>query len=388
MKKNRLLILFVLSILVFTWCEKGSKSYKTSSDPTNIGVTMMSQNIVPWWYLYRNLDLSKAADKEEYEQLQKDRNLILEYQTKTSSAVNKFIDTIHQDLLDACKEYETGYETTAGTYYERDVCVDHYIRNLYQKLKTELNNPQKNYSWKDAVLLAYYKDLQWDHPFVRYFVDLYTYLLKRWRDLGEIPEYPLIWPLTKNPDWWYRNDEEAGGDLAMKNWSWFYTYWAWNITKNQFWSMISSIGSWIVLNGHMLKRIEKEYWYHFPYWSLEIIYGTSPMIWPFVLHHKTEYGDYIYQIIGSGAWSWEFILLVRVFVDWLWIPLGQCGYDWYVLFPNYPLLFGECKKWQNSDPLTIFTQEYNLYEHNRIPDLVENFTFFLRALESTRVLSK
>ena len=174
----------------------------------------------------------------------------------------------------------------------------------------------------------------------------------------------------------------------MKNWSWFYTYWAWNITKNQFWSMISSIGSWIVLNGHMLKRIEKEYWYHFPYWSLEIIYGTSPMIWPFVLHHKTEYGDYIYQIIGSGAWSWEFILLVRVFVDWLWIPLGQCGYSWYVLFPNYPLLFGECKEWQNSDPLTIFTQEYNLYEHNRIPDLVENFTFFLRALESTRVLSK
>jgi hypothetical protein len=53
---------------------------------------------------------------------------------------------IHQDLLDACKEYGTGYETTAGTYYERDVCVDHYIRNLYQKLKTELNNPQKNYS--------------------------------------------------------------------------------------------------------------------------------------------------------------------------------------------------------------------------------------------------
>ena len=174
----------------------------------------------------------------------------------------------------------------------------------------------------------------------------------------------------------------------MKNWSWFYTYWAWNITKNQFWSMISSIGSWIVLNGHMLKRVEKEYWYHFPYWSLEIIYGTSPMIWPFVLYHKTEYGDYIYQIIGSGAWSWEFILLVRVFVDWLWIPLGQCGYDWYVLFPNYPLLFGECKKWQNSDPLTIFTQEDNLYEHNRIPNLVENFTFFLRALESTRVLSK
>ena len=60
--------------------------------------------------------------------------------------VNKFIDTIHQDLLGACKEYGTGYETTAGTYYERDVCVDHYIRNLYQKLKTELNNPQKNYS--------------------------------------------------------------------------------------------------------------------------------------------------------------------------------------------------------------------------------------------------
>ncbi len=124
---------------------------------------MMSQNIVPWWYLYRNLDLSKASDKEEYGQVQKDRNLILEYQTKTSSAVNKFIDTIHQDLLDACKKYGTGYETNRGTYYEKDVCVDRYIRNLYQKLKTELNNPQKNYAWKDPVLLSYYQDLGWDH---------------------------------------------------------------------------------------------------------------------------------------------------------------------------------------------------------------------------------
>lgn len=388
MKKIWFLILFVLSSIFLPWCGKSSEHHEISADPIPSGATMMSQNIIPGWYLYRNLDLSKEADKAEYDRLQKDKNLILEYQSKTSSAVNKFIDTIHQDLLDACKHYGTTYETNTGTYYERDVCVDRYISKLYYKLQAALASPQTKYSWKDPVLLSYYQDLGWDHPFVRYFVDLYSYLLRKWWDIAEMPEYPLIWPLSKNPDWWYRNDEEAGSDLAMKNWIWFYTYWVWNITKTQFWSSISSIGSWIVLNGRMLKRIEKEYWYHFPYWSLEIEYGTAPMIWPFVLHHKTAYEEYIYQIIGSGAWSWEFILLVRVFIDWLWVPLGQCGYNWYLLFPNYPLLFGECKEWQNSDPLTVFTQEDNLYEHNTIYRMAENFTFFLRALESIRVLSK
>ncbi len=388
MKKIWFLITFILGLFLIAWCDQKTGYHEISPNWTSSGSITLNENIIPWWYLYRNLDLSKEADKQEYEQLQKDKNLILEYQTKTSSAVNKFIDTIEQDLLDTCKAYGTGYETTTGTYYERDVCVDSYISKLYQKLQAELANPKKSYSGKDPVLLSYYQDLQWDHPFVRYFVDLYSYILKRWWDLGEIPEYPLMWPLTKNPEWWYRNDEEAGSDLAMKNWTWFYTYWAWNITKTAYWSGISGISSWIVLNGHMLKRIEKEYWYHFPYWSLEITYGSAPMFWPFVLHHRGEYGEYIYQIIWAWAWSWEFILLVRSLVDWLRIPLGQCGHDWYVLFPNYPQLFGTCKEWQNHDPLTIFTQEYNLYEDNTIYQMVKNFTFFLRALESTRVLSK
>jgi hypothetical protein len=29
--------------------------------------------------------------------------------------------------------------------YERDVCVDNYISNLYGKLKAELNNPRAAY---------------------------------------------------------------------------------------------------------------------------------------------------------------------------------------------------------------------------------------------------
>jgi hypothetical protein len=75
--------------------------------------------------------------------------------------------------------YGTSHETTTGSFYERDVCVDSYISNLHQKLKSELINPQKKYSDKDPVLLSYYQDLQGDHPFVRYFVDLYDYILKK-----------------------------------------------------------------------------------------------------------------------------------------------------------------------------------------------------------------
>jgi hypothetical protein len=49
--------------------------------------------------------LTKEEDKAEYEQLQNDKNMILKYQTDTSAAVNKFIDVIHDDLLDYCQEY-------------------------------------------------------------------------------------------------------------------------------------------------------------------------------------------------------------------------------------------------------------------------------------------
>ena len=61
-----------------------------------------SNEIIPWWYLYKNLDLTKKEDKTEYEELQKDKNMILKYQTDTSASVNKFIDIIHDDLLESC----------------------------------------------------------------------------------------------------------------------------------------------------------------------------------------------------------------------------------------------------------------------------------------------
>ncbi len=380
MRKIWLLFLFVLSSIVFAWCDQKIEYHEISPNWTSSGSITLNENIIPWWYLYRNLDLSKEADKAEYEQLQKDKNLILEYQTKTSPAVNKFIDTIHQDLLDACKQYGTSYETTTGTYYERDVCVDSYISKLYQKLKAELSNPKKSYSGKDPVLLSYYQDLQWDHPFVRYFVDLYGYILEKWDDFWEIPKRPNGWLLSTIANallskW---NPNEDG----------FYTHWAENIgfLISENWSWITEITSGIVVNGKMLERIQKEYWYTFKYWPLGIRFGSAPMHGPFVLYHYNKNNHYIYQIISDWGGSGEFYMLVwQLSEKGLWIPLGECGY---ALGPSNPLLLWTCTSRKKNDPLTIFTQEDNLYEHNRIPDLVENFTFFLRALESTRVLSK
>lgn len=136
----------------------------------------------------------------------------------------------------------------------------------------------------------------------------------------------------------------------------------------------------------MLEWIKKEYWYQFQYWPLDINSGTAPMYWPIVLYYRNESTDYIYQIIWAWGWSWEFYLLVwQLSEGWLWLSLGECRY---ALFRWNPQLFWECKEWQNSDPLTIFTQEVNLYVDNHIDRMANNFTFFLRALESTRVLSK
>ena len=70
---------------------------------------------------------------------------------------NKFIDIIHDDLLKSCDQYWTDYETMTWTMYERNVCVDNYISDLYEKLKTELDNPRAVYLWDDSVLLSYYK---------------------------------------------------------------------------------------------------------------------------------------------------------------------------------------------------------------------------------------
>ena len=362
--------------------------------PNNIANSDMMK---AWWYLYKNLDLTKKEDKTEYEELQKDKNMILKYQTDTSASVNKFIDIIHDDLLESCEQYWTGYETRKWTMYERDVCVDNYISDLYNKLKTELNNPRQRYLWDDPVLLSYYNDLNWDHPFVRYFVDLYTEIIDWLWDYWPLPEYPNIAPIVENPYWWYWNDEEKWSEIAEKYWTWFYTYWRWNVNaddieRNNIWT----IASWIVINGQMLDWIQSEYWYTFPIFKNDIAYWTSPMYWPILLHIKDKYGrDFIYQILWAGGGSWEFHLIVRMLENWIWIPVGQCWANyWFVLFPRYPILFWYdekqwiCEKRKEFDPLTIFTQEYNLYEWNSIEDMADNFTFFLRLLESTRVLSK
>ena len=357
------------------------RNYETNN---SWNVINMWENIIPWWYLYRNLDLDNEWDKTEYEALQNDRNMILKYQTDTSAAVNKFIDVIHDDLLDYCQEYWTNYETMKWTMYERDVCVDNYIKDLYEKLKLNLTLPQKYYSWDDPVLISYYNDLNWDHPFVRYFVDLYTEIID-WVWLYWMPEYPIKAPLLENPDWWYRWDEEKWRELYSKNKTWFYTYWEWNITRTERGDYISIIASWIVFNGSMLERIQNEYWYTFPYYTDTILQWSSPERWPIVLHQNNWYADYIYQIISEWGGSGEFYLLVWVLKDGLWIPIWYC---WYMLFPSYPMLFGECKERTQFDPLTIFTQEYNFYEWNSIEDMADNFAFFLKSLESTRVLSK
>lgn len=349
------------------------------------------------WYLYRNLRLTNELDQKEYEQLQNDRTMILDYQTKTSAVLNKFIDIINKDLLDSCKQYWRNYDSMTWTMDERNTCVDNYINGLYTKLKSELETPRSKYLWDDPVLLSYYNDLKWDHPFIRYFIDLYKKLEKKENEVS-LPEYPYIWPITKNPNWWYMNDEEKWWEIAVKNWTWFYTYWAWNIGIDwipETLDVITSIASWIVINGQMLDRIKREYWYVFPIYHDDIMYWTSPMDWPILLHIKDQYGrDFIYQILWAGAWSGEFHLIVWMLKDWIRVPVWECWTEGYVLFPRYPTLFVyDDKKWScngrtNYDPLTIFTQEYNLYEWNSIWDMALNFTSFLKALESTRVLSK
>ena len=383
MKKIWLLTTLLIGSLLLTGCNKSSISdtiyWNTVNEPE-------SHEIITWWYLYKNLDLTKEEDKAEYEALKNDKNMILKYQTDTSASVNKFIDIIHDDLLKSCEKYGTNYENMKWTMYERDVCVDTYISDLYIKLKTELNNPRQKYLWDDPVLLSYYNDLNWDHPFVRYFVDLYEFIKNQWyRATWMMPEYPIKAPLSENPDWWYWWDEEKWRELYSKNKTWFYTYWEWNITRTERGDYISVIASWIVFNGNMLEWIQNEYWYTFPYYTDAILQWTSPERWPIVLHQNDWYNDYIYQIISEWGGSWEFYILVWILKDWLRIPIWEC---WYMLFPTYPMLFGECKEWSNFEPLTILTQEWNSYGWNSIEDMANNFTFFLRLLESTRVLSK
>lgn len=352
--------------------------------PNNIANSDMMK---PWWYLYKNLDLTNEEDKAEYEALQNDRNMILKYQTDTSTAVNKFIYIIHDDLLKSCEQYWTGYDTMTWTMYERDVCVDNYISDLYEKLKAELNNPRIVYLWDDPVLLSYYNDLNWDHPFVRYFVDLY--------DILKNQSYNIAWMMPKRPNWPILSEDseaenvadwEALEEIFLKNGTWFYTYSEWNIWESEFdGAFISGFWSWIVINWNLLERIQNEYWYNFPLGADDILYWTAPDRWGVVIHYNDWYNDYIYQIYREWGGSWEFYLLVWLLKDWIRVPIWDC---WYLLNPRYPVLFWECKQWSSFDPLTIFARGDNLYQYNDVQSMADNFRYSLRYLESVRVLNK
>ena len=362
------------------WVQKNWRVFS----PNNIANSDMMK---PWWYLYKNLDLTNEQDKAEYEALQNDRNMILKYQTDTSTAVNKFIDIIHDDLLKSCEQYWTGYETMKWTMYERDVCVDNYISYLYEKLKTELDSPRTVYLWDDPVLLSYYNDLNWDHPFVRYFVDLY--------DILKNQSYSIEWMMPKRPNWPILSEDseaenvadwEALEEIILKNGTWFYTYSEWNIWESEFdGAFISGFWSWIVINWNLLERIQNEYWYNFSLGADDILYWTAPDRWGVVIHYNDWYNDYIYQIYREWGGSWEFYLLVWLLKDWIRVPIWDC---WYLLYPRNPILFWECKQWSSFDPLTIFARGDNLYEYNDVQSMADNFRYSLRYLESVRVLNK
>ena len=385
MKKIWLLTTLLIGSLLLTGCNKTVEQNPEIKNDTNVEKNY--ENIISWWYLYKNLDLTNEEDKAEYEALQNDRNMILKYQTDTSTAVNKFIDVIYDDLLKSCEQYWTGYETMKWTMYERDVCVDNYIKDLYEKLKTELNNPRTVYLWDDPVLLSYYNDLNWDHPFARYFVDLY--------DILKNQSYSIEWMMPKRPNWPILSEDseaenvadwEALEEIFLKNGTWFYTYAQWNIweTDNDE-SYISGFWSWIVINWNLLERIQNEYWYNFSLGADDILYWTAPDRWGVVIHYNDWYNDYIYQIYREWGGSWEFYLLVWLLKDWIRVPIWDC---WYLLYPRNPILFWECKQWSSFDPLTIFARGDNLYQYNNVQSMADNFRYSLRYLESVRVLSK
>ena len=385
MKKIWLLTTLLVTGLLLAGCNKTVEQNPEIKNDTNVEKNY--ENIISWWYLYKNLDLTNKEDKAEYEALQNDRNMILKYQTDTSTAVNKFIDVIYDDLLKSCEQYWTGYETMTWTMYERDVCVDTYISDLYIKLKTELNNPRQKYLWDDPVLLSYYNDLNWNHPFVRYFVDLYEFIKNQW--------YRATWKMPIRPNWQILSensedenvvDWESLEAIYLKNGTGFYTYSEWNILETDYdESYISDFKSWLVINWSLLEWIQNEYWYSFPFNADDIKYWTAPDRWGVIIHYNDWYNDYIYQIYREWGGSWEFYLLVRLLKDWIRVPIWDC---WYLLYPRNPILFWECKQWSSFDPLTIFARGDNLYQYNNVQSMADNFKYFLRYLESVRVLSK
>ena len=125
MKKLWLFLSLIICGISLTWCFKilDWDWMVNEVDEPEIVNKPKSNEIIPWWYLYKNLDLTKEEDKAEYEQLQNDRNMILKYQTDTSAAVNEFIDVIYDDLLKSCEQYWTGYETRKWTMYRKKMYV-------------------------------------------------------------------------------------------------------------------------------------------------------------------------------------------------------------------------------------------------------------------------
>ena len=326
--------------------------------------------IIHWWYLYKDLDLTKSDDKEEYKELIENRSQILAYQNKTSEALNHFFEAIEQDINQTCTDNDNVR------------CLESYLSTLYGKLKAEVENPRSWYLGNDPVLYSYYNDLKGSHPFINYYLDFYDYISSH-AIKQNIPAEPFwrTWSEDPNSENKFNRDNES---QFLHTWASFYTFWWGNV--NIFWdesALITNIDSGIVVHKDILQWISSKYWYQFAYGPLNIANWTAPMHWPFLKHYNDWKSDYLYQIARDGGWSWEFYLMVWKLINKIWVPIGEC---WYLLFPDNPQLFWECRTWENHDVITIMTQEYNLYEE-ALPLLVEKLKFFLKSLESTRVLS-
>ena len=334
--------------------------------------------IINWWYLYRDLDLSKSADQEAYKNLINDRNEILKFQTENSTALNRFFETIKEDIKKECHDFWEDFYSMTWSIEERNACVSNYISLLYWKLKTEKWNQRTEYFGKDPILNSYYNDLKGNHPFITYFLDFYDYINTHNSSEFPLPEIPF------NEAKGTEDREKYENDFLNKEEK-FYTYWWGNI--NIFWdetAVITNTDFWIVVKEETLNRIKKNYWFNFPYWPLSIAHWTAPIHGPFILHQTFQDNEYFYQIYQGWAWSWEFYLLVWMLKEKLWIPIGYC---WYFLYPSDPQLFWTCENRKNWDTLTVLTQEFNLYERNDTNSMAEIVVNSMKDLESIRVLT-
>ena len=74
MKKVWLLTTLLVAWLLLAGCNKTVEQNPEMKNDTNVEKNY--ENIISWWYLYKNLDLTNEEDKAEYEALQNDRNMI------------------------------------------------------------------------------------------------------------------------------------------------------------------------------------------------------------------------------------------------------------------------------------------------------------------------